>query len=61
MSLASSTTAGYVLVVFVCLWSFVYQFTVGANAYAITVEIPSSRLVPKTVAVASNVNNLVGF
>ncbi|CDK24864.1 unnamed protein product [Kuraishia capsulata CBS 1993] len=61
MSLASSSASGYVLVVFICLWSFVYQFAIGSNAYAIMVEIPSSRLVPKTVAVASNVNSLIGF
>ncbi|CDK29527.1 unnamed protein product [Kuraishia capsulata CBS 1993] len=61
MTYASSSAAGYVVVVFIFLWSFVYQFSVGANAYAILVEIPSSRLLAKSISIASNVNNLVGF
>ncbi|QPG75842.1 hypothetical protein FOA43_003225 [Brettanomyces nanus] len=61
VSYGSSQAAAYTTVVFVFLWAFIYEATVGPLTYALITELPQGRMRAKSVAITSNVNSLCSF
>ncbi|QPG75841.1 hypothetical protein FOA43_003224 [Brettanomyces nanus] len=60
VSYGSSQAAAYTTVVFVFLWAFIYEATVGPLTYALITELPQGRMRAKSVAITSNVNKTRG-
>ncbi|KAI9147290.1 Major facilitator-type transporter ecdC [Paramyrothecium foliicola] len=61
LSQLDSSAALWTQVVFMAIWSFSYQATLGAVAWPISAEAPTSRLRAPTQALATMTNGLIGI